>query len=303
VRALVNPGDPFLVDASTYTGTLNLLSAAGARLHGVPSDDDGPELDALERLARSGAKGLYLMPNCHNPTGATISPARREELIAWSRRAGVPLIEDDYAAELHLDGPPSPPAMRALDGDVIYVGTFSKKLIPALRIGFLVAPSALAPRLIALKHAMDLGTSALLQHALAEFLERGWLKPHLGRTIPEYRRRRDALERALRAHMPRSIDWRKPHHGVSLWIPLPAPLDPEAVFDEAQRRGVVVSPGTLSCVALDDRRRPGIRMTFCAESVERVAEGGRRLAHAIHAVAGRDRRPRGARPAPQVGLV
>src|SRR5262249_53782099 len=127
-RALVNPGDAFLANESTYGGTLNVLAAAGARVVPVPSDDEGPSLSALERAGQLGAKGFYLMPNSHNPTGASITGARREALVAWSHRAGVPLIEDDFVADLDIDGTPPPTPMRALDGDVIYVGTYSKRL-------------------------------------------------------------------------------------------------------------------------------------------------------------------------------
>jgi GntR family transcriptional regulator / MocR family aminotransferase len=288
VRALVNPGDTFLVDESTYGGALNVLSAAGARPMAVPPDDEGPSLAALERVSRLGAKGLYLMPNSHNPTGASISPARREALVAWSRRAGVPLVEDDYVADLNLDGAPPPTPMRALDGDVIYIGTFSKRLAPALRVGFLVVPAALRAKVVLLKYTMDLGNSELLQHILAEFLERGYLTAHLGRSIPEYRRRRDALEAALTRALPPELTWRRPERGVSLWLPLPPALSPQAVFEEAQRKGVLVHPSSLNTV--DERAAGGIRMTFCAEPEARLVEGARRLGKAFAALGGRGAR-------------
>ncbi len=282
-RALVNPGDPFLVDPTTYIGALNLLTLAGARVQPVATDDEGPDLAALDRHARSGAKGLYLMPNAHNPTTATISPERRAQLVAWSRQHGVPIIEDDYGADLNLDGEPSPPPMRALDGDVIYLGTFSKRLIPALRVGFIVCPKALRPTLVAIKHAMDLGTSVLLQYALAEFLERGYLRAHLNRTLPEYRARRDALERGLAAHLPRGLTWKSPPRGVVLWLPLTDRYQPEEVFEEARRRGVLVSPSTLQ--AIDGRSERGLRLTFCAEPADRLLLGARRLGEALRAAA------------------
>lgn len=282
IRALVNPGDPVLVDEATYTGALNLMSAAGARPIGVPSDEEGPSLEALERLGRAGAKAFYVMPNAHNPTGAAISTARREALIAWSHRSGVPIVEDDFVADLDLDGNPSPPAMRALDGDVIHVGTYSKRLAPALRIGFIVAPAPLRPRLAALKYTVDLGNSELLQHTLAEFLERSYLPAHLGRTIPEYRRRRDALEEALSRHLPRHLRWRRAERGVWLWMPLPPSIEPRALFEEAQRRGVLVHPSTLNVV--EERRDGGIRLTFCSETPARLVEGARRLGRAVAAL-------------------
>jgi 2-aminoadipate transaminase len=282
-RALVNPGDPFLVDPTTYIGALNLLTLAGARVLPIASDDEGPDLAALERHARSGVKGIYLMPNAHNPTTATTSAERRAALVAWSRQNSVPLIEDDYGADLSLDGDPSPPPMRALDGDVIYIGTFSKRLIPALRVGFIVCPKALKPTLVAIKHAMDLGTSVLLQYALAEFLERGYLRAHLNRTLPEYRARRDALERGLTAHLPRGMSWRSPSRGLVLWLPLSDRYQPEDVFEEARRRGVLVSPSTLQ--AVDDRSERGLRLTFCAEPSDRLILGARRLGEALRAAA------------------
>ena len=285
VRALANPGEPVLVEEATYTGALNVIAAAGARAIGVPSDEQGPSLDALERLGRSGAKALYLMPNCHNPTGGTISAARREALVSWSHRAGVPIIEDDYVADLEISGVPAPAPMRSLDGDVIYIGTFSKRLIPALRTGFVVCPAPLRPRLVALKYAVDLGNSDLVQHALAEFLERGYLIAHLAKTLPEYRRRRDALEEALSQHAPRWLRWRRAERGVAMWLPLPAALDPRLVFEEAYGKGVLVSPSTLNSV--EDRTPGGVRLTFCAEPIERIVEGARRFARALHALEGR----------------
>jgi DNA-binding transcriptional MocR family regulator len=289
-RTLVNPGDPFLVDESTYPGALSLLAVAGARVVGVPSDDQGPDLATLERHGHAGAKGLYVMPNCQNPTGSCISPARREELVAWSQAARVPLIEDDYASDLQLEAQPPPPPLRALDGDVIYVGTYSKKLIPALRIGYLLCPPPLRLHLAALKHAVDLGTSAILQYALAEFLERGYLRAHLSRTLAEYRRRRDALEESLARHLPAEVRWRRPEAGVVLWLPTPPSIDPEALFREAQRHGVAISPGTLNAAGRQQQR--GVRLTFCAEPPERLAEGARRLGRAWAAL---ERRLRGQR--------
>lgn len=288
-RALVDPGDPIVVEASTYSGAINLLSALGARLVPVPSDAEGPDPEALRSLAPPGTKAAYLMPNGSNPTGAVVSRRRREELLAWSHEVAVPLVEDDYGADLDLDGPP-PVRLRALDPDVLYVGTFSKKLIPALRVGFLVCPPALRQRLVALKHTMDLGTSALLQHALAELLDRGLLAAHLRRTLPVYRERRDVLDAALREHLPPTIAWERPGSGLLLWLRLPADLDPEAVYRAAHARGVAVTPGTVNRVG--SRGEGGLRLTYCSEPPERLREGARRLGAAIRDVVAENARNR-----------
>jgi 2-aminoadipate transaminase len=226
------------------------------------------------------------MPNCQNPTGRRISLARRQALVDWSHRAGVPLIEDDYASDLNLDGKPPVAALRTLDGDVLYLGTYSKKLIPALRIGYLLAPRALRSRLETLKHAMDLGTSPLLQHALAEFLGRGYLDAHLKKVLPRYRARRDALETGLRKALPAHVQWRSPETGLSLWVPLPNGPDPEALWNEAQRHGVIIGCGAVNGVTESGQK--GIRLTYCAEPPGRLIEGAKRLGKAFAAV---ERRP------------
>lgn len=277
-RALVDPGDTILAQEMTYPGALRIFAAAGARVESVVTDREGPVLTGLANAGRGRAKGFYVQTNHCNPTGACVGAERRRELVRFSREQGIPLIEDDYAADLDLDGKPPPPALRALDGEVIYVGTFSKKLIPALRVGFLLCPPSVREHLVALKHTTDLGTSTLLQHALAEFLERGYLVPHLGRVRATYRARRDALVSTLEKHMPKAIQFDVPTRGVTLWLRLPRELGPEAVFEEARRRGVLVSPGVLYGV---DGTSTGVRATFCFEDEARLVEGGKRLALAV----------------------
>jgi DNA-binding transcriptional MocR family regulator len=298
VRALVQPGDRFAVDALTYPGAVNVLVCAGASLVPVPGDDEGPSVVAMDRLA-PGVKGFYSIPNGHNPTGITMSLRRREALLEWSHQRGVPIIEDDYSADLSLEDEPPPPGLRALDREVIYIGSFSKKLIPALRIGFVVCPPALRPVLVSLKHTLDLGSSALMQYALAEFLERGYMRAHLSKILPEYRARREALEAALATYLPDGVRLRRRSGTLHLWLPLPAGYNPEEVADEARRRGVGVAPSTL--YALEPREQPGLRLTFCAEPVERLREGAKRLGRALAAVA--PRRPVAQRNDSSLGVV
>jgi 2-aminoadipate transaminase len=282
-RALLNPGDTILIEPTTYAGAIDLFTLAGARLIPVPMDAEGPDPGALERLVRPEVKGLYLMPNAHNPTGRTLSAERRRALVAWSRASGVPIIEDDYAAGIVLEESENPPHLRALDGDVIHVSTFSKRLAPALRIGYVVAPVALRPVLMGMKRVVDLGTSALMQHALAEFMERGYLRAHSSRMRQIYRAQRDTLSEALKKHLPESLAWHLPTCGVVLWVKLPGGLDPERVSEEAQRRGVLVSPSPQFAVGA--RPEPALRLVFSAEPEERLVEGARRLGKAVREVA------------------
>ncbi|HET6335319.1 MAG TPA: PLP-dependent aminotransferase family protein [Polyangiales bacterium] len=292
-RALINPGDTILVEPTTYSGAIDLFTLAGARLLPVPLDAYGPDLGALERISGPSVKALYLMPNAHNPSGRTLPAERRRALIAWSQASGIPIIEDDYAAGLNLEDEPSPPHLRALSGDVIHVSTYSKRLAPALRVGYVVAPAELRSSLISMKRVVDLSSSQLLQHALAEFMERGYLRAHGERMRHEYRARRDALDAALRKSLPADCTWHLPTHGIVMWLRLPAGMSVPEVYEEALRRGVLVSPGALWSVGAN--ADPGLRLSFCAESSERLVEGARRLGKAIKQLAGRVRpQPRAA---------
>jgi len=278
-RSLVDPGDIFLTEGPTYSGALNVLTASGAEVIGVPTDDEGPDLEALRRVWSPRVKGLYLMPNSRNPTGTTISERRRRDLVAWSLEARVPLVEDDYGADLVLEPGPGLTHLRALDPNVFHVGTYSKKLIPALRVGYMVCPVPMRAPLTRLKHAMDLGTSKLLQHALAEFLERDLLPSHLERVCAAYRERRDALVDTLTRVLPRDVTFRVPERGVVLWLSLPPGLDPELVYEEARLMGVSVSPGSVYTTI--SPAPAGLRLTYCAEPVLRLVEGAKRLGRAV----------------------
>lgn len=294
-RALLNPGDTLLVEPTTYSGAIELFTLAGARLVTVPTDSSGPEPAALERAYRPEVKALYLMPNAHNPTGRTMPAERRRALVAWSRAAGVPIIEDDYAAGLELEPEQEPlPHLRALDGEVIHVSTFSKRLAPALRMGYVVAPAALRPVLTSTKRVVDLGASLVLQQALAEFMERGYLRAHAGRMREVYRTRRDALESALTKSVPPGVRWQTPTHGLVLWLTLPAGLDADRVAEEAERAGVLVGASSLWSVGA--RPAAALRLSFSAEPEARLVEAARRLGKVLKQMLARARHVEPAEP-------
>jgi 2-aminoadipate transaminase len=288
-RALADPGDSIAAQSTTYSGALRLFASLGIRVAAIAEDERGPTISGLRSTSRP--RFVYLMPNHHNPTGREIPVERRSELVEWSHESGVPLIEDDYASDLLLEEALPPVPMRAMSADVIYIGTYSKKLIPALRIGYLVCPPRLLPHLTNLKHAMDLGSSALLQHALAEFLERDYLVAHLRRVQEEYRVRRDLLVSALKKELPHSARFDVPKRGVSIWLELPAEISPETFYDEALRQGVLVSPSTLHRVEGGDAR--AVRFNYCVEPHDRLKEAAKRLGRTFDALSKRDRREQG----------
>lgn len=247
LRALVDRGDPVVVEEPTYTGALSVLGALGARLVGVPMDERGirPELLALA-LERHRPRVIYLQPTFQNPTACVMDEARRREVLSLAARHRCAVVEDDWAGDLRLEGA-EVPTLHALDGGrhVVYVSTFSKKFLPGLRIGWVAAPAVVLSRLEALKQIEDFGTSPLLQAALVAFLEEGGLEEHLKRVRVEYRSRRDRMLTALARHFPPGVRWTRPEGGLFVWVTLPEAIEASELFHAARDRGVLFSRGEL----------------------------------------------------------
>jgi DNA-binding transcriptional MocR family regulator len=246
-QALCRSGDVILVEQPTYLGFLHTLKAQGVQPIGVPLDEEGPQLDVLERLViQQRPRFFYTIPSFQNPTGVNMSLARRQALLALAERHGLLLVEDDIYARLSYEEPPLT-SLKALDqaGLVVYVNSFSKTLMPGLRLGFVVAPSALQSRLLSLRRAMDLCSPPLLQFALARFLASGGYKRHLRRVLPIYGERRHALLAALRHQMPPSVTWSKPAGGYCCWLTLPHRHSMANLCQAALRQGWVFTPGDV----------------------------------------------------------
>jgi DNA-binding transcriptional MocR family regulator len=273
-RSLLDPGDPVVLEDPTYTGALSVLASLGAHLVPVPMDAEGirPDLLALA-LERQRPRVLYLQPTFQNPTSSVMSEARRREVLALAARYQVPVVEDDWAGDLRFEGHELP-TLHALDGgrQVIYLSTFSKKLLPGLRVGWLAAPPPVLERLVALKQIQDCGTSPLVQAALHAFLVDGGLENHLERVRPEYRRRRDAMLQALERRFPPGATWTRPEGGLFLWVTLPRGADSNELFSEARDRGVLFSRGEVF-QAGGTGGREHLRLSFASVSREQIDSG------------------------------
>ncbi len=244
-RVLAEPGDRVLVEQPTYLGCLHVLAALGLEPVGIPLEEEGPDLAAVEAaIAEHRPRFLYTVPTFHNPSGITASFARREALVALAARHDLWLVEDDVYGRLAYDGPP-PPALAAIDrsAKVVHLSSVSKVLAPDLRIGWVVAPRPVREQLLALRYATDLCLPTVLQRALADFLTSGGLREHLDRSLPVYRRRRDALRMALRHHMPAGVTWTEPRGGLCAWLTLPQDERLRDVHRLALRYGLAVAPG------------------------------------------------------------
>jgi DNA-binding transcriptional MocR family regulator len=262
-----------LLDEPTYTGALSVLASLDARLVGVPADAHGMRPDLLERaLERHRPRLLYLQPTFHNPTTRVMPEGRRREILDLARRHYCPVVEDDWAGDLRLEGE-DVPTMHALDGGghVIHLSTFSKKLLPGLRIGWLAAPPPVLARVALLKQIEDHGTSLLLQAALHAFLEDGLLADHLEATRAAYRRRRDAMLAAIDREFPAGIEVSRPEGGLFVWVTLPRGVDGDEIAAAARDRGVLLSPGSL--FHFDGGGRNTLRLTFSAVAPDPIDRG------------------------------
>lgn len=271
-RTLLDRGDVALVEDPTYTGAQSVLGSIGARVVGLPCDDRGVLPDTLrDALLRYRPRVLYLQPTFQNPTTRETSEDRRREIVDLARRHRCPVVEDDWAGDLRFEGDDLP-TMHAIDGsNVLYLSSFSKKLMPGLRLGWVAAPPEVTRRLEALKQVADCGTSPLLQTALQRFLAAGRLERHLRTVRATYRERRDAMLRSLRRHFGADVAWTRPRGGLFVWVTLPSRVDADALSAEAEAAGVSFSRGSL--FHLEGRGRNTMRLAFAASDPDRIDEG------------------------------
>jgi DNA-binding transcriptional MocR family regulator len=244
-RSLPRATGVALVESPTYFGALAAFEHAGFTLNDVPQDCHGLSVAALmRRLARGGHDFLFINPTFNNPTGLSLSRERRRRVALLGASHALPILEDATYADLGFRGA-SPPSVAALaDGaPVVYVGTFSKSFLPALRLGFAVGPPVLIERMRAVKSINDIFASSLSQAILGECLELGLYEKHLRRVRREYRRRCQAMTEALARELPSGTRFTVPRGGFYIWVALPGKLDAEALQAACQRRGVDFTAG------------------------------------------------------------
>ena len=244
-KVLIDPGSTVAVESPTYLGALQAFAPYEAEFVDVEGDADGPLPQALQ-TAR-GARFVYLLPNYQNPTGRCLPAARRLALVAKAREMGLPIVEDNPYGDLWFDEPPPPPLSASAGvgdgGGAIYLGSFSKVLAPGLRLGYVVAPPALYPKLLQAKQAADLHTPGFNQRVVHEVIKNGFLREHVPTIRARYKAQRDAMQAALLAHMPAGCHWQAPVGGMFFWVDLPAHIDAAALLPRAVEAGMAYVPG------------------------------------------------------------
>ena len=281
-QVLLKPNDTVLVENPTYPAAVDLFRTLGYQIVGIPMDNQGMQVEKLEKLLQQHHPRLiYTIPNFHNPTGTCLSSARRRQLIVLADRYNVPILEDDFVGDLRYEGHVQP-SLKALDpgGQVIYVSTFSKMLVPGLRVGFIVADGPVYESLLNYKRLSDLATSTLIQRALDAFVTVGRYQTYLHRSSQIFRRRRDAMLKAIHNHLPSNTSFDLPSGGLFIWLRLPDSISADKLLPLACKEGVAFVPGKFFFID-NTNGDEWMRLNFVSHPVEDIEEGIRRLGVAI----------------------
>jgi 2-aminoadipate transaminase len=281
-RIFIDPGDIVLTEEPTFMDALRVFRSHEAEPVGVPVDEEGLRVDVLaallDRLPKR-PKFLYTMPTYQNPTGVSMSTARRCALVDLARERGIVIVEDDPYGDLSYDGDP-PPTLKSLDPEVIFLGTFSKVLAPGLRVGWVASSPRLREAFFNVKEGTDIHNERIMTRTVFHSAL-GFLDEHIAATREIYRDRRDAMLAGLAREMPADVRWTIPHGGFFLWVTLPDRYETDAMLPSATDRGVIYLPS--SWFYPDRSWTQSMRLNFSAQPVERIAQAMRRLAETIQA--------------------
>ena len=292
-QATLEPGDVAAIESPTFVGMMTALRGTGARVVGVPVDENGFDVDALERLlTRHEVKLVGLQSACQNPTGRNLSEERRQRLAELAVERNFFILEDRVYADMNFEGDFVRSLRELAPAHVLYVNSLSKVVGGGLRAGWVTARGPVRERIAMLKLDNDFHTPTLIQHIAARWLATGAYERHVKETIPFYRERRDALLVALERHLAGEYHVDPPAGGHHLWVTLNRPLDERALYAEAARSGVTFTPG--GAVTAERRSQTSFRLSYSLLGPEQLDEGVRRLARAIREVR---RRARNAIPA------
>jgi 2-aminoadipate transaminase len=283
-RVLLDEEDRVIIENPTYLALLSAWRPLGVEFLPGACDADGIQVSLLSQFRKQNPKAIYCMPNFQNPQGTTLSLARRKQLVALARNQSLMVVEDDPYGELRYSGRAQPSLLALdarnngkadLDTVVVHTSTFSKVMMPGLRVGWVIAPSAVIDKLTQAKQAVDLHTSTLSQHLALTLARQGFLDEFTPELRRQYGRRCQAMQAALRKYFPKSARWTEPEGGMFLFVTLPDAMNASELLPDALAQGVAFVPGEEFHVAGAGRNT--LRLNFSNASPERIEEGIRRL--------------------------
>jgi len=286
-RLLLNPGDRVVVEAPTFLGALQAFNAYQACYDVIPVDEEGLKIEFLEEALRSSPRFIYTIPTFQNPAGVTLSHKRRCTLVEMAAQASVPILEDDPYHQLRYEGEQLP-SLLVLDanllgpdnhlghqGNVIYLGSFSKLLGPGLRLGWAIAPAELIRRMVQAKQGVDLHTSLYIQMIVYEVVKGGFFEEHIARLQTVYQGRRDCMLAAMSRYFPPEVSWTHPQGGLFVWVTLPLSMNSEELLQKAMRNKVAFVPGAPFYPKKDGFH--SLRLNFSYPNSDQIEEGIQRL--------------------------
>ncbi|PKO27518.1 MAG: 2-aminoadipate aminotransferase [Betaproteobacteria bacterium HGW-Betaproteobacteria-9] len=278
-KVLIDEGSTVLVETPTYLGALQAFTPMEPNIVSVDSDAEGVDIEDLAAKAK-GARFLYVLPNFQNPTGRSMSEARRQALVERAAAIGLPLVEDNPYGDLWFDQPPPKPLTARNPEGCIYLGSFSKVLAPGLRLGYVIAPQAIMPKLLQAKQAADLHSPSFNQRMVSEVLKDGFIDHHVPTIRALYKAQCHAMLDALQKDMAGlDVVWNTPNGGMFLWVRLPEGMNAVELLPQAVDKGVAFVPGAAFYADHADPRT--LRLSFVTASEEEIHIGIAALAQAI----------------------
>jgi 2-aminoadipate transaminase len=271
-KSFLDPGDLVVVEGPTYLGAIQAFRSFETELAAVPLDEDGLQVDELERQLARGLrpKLVYTIPDHQNPAGVSLAPGRRALLVELARRHGFLIVEDVAYRELGFAGQASQSLWSLAPDVVVQAGTTSKTLFPGVRLGWAVAPADVAARLVSAKQTTDQCAGAFGQRLFEEFQRRGWIDEQLARSRRLYERKCARLLAALERSMPEGARWTTPQGGFFSWLTLPG-VNTTELARRAVEQGVGIVPGSLFFP--DGRGADSVRLSFSLVDGGRIDEG------------------------------
>ncbi|MBE5819043.1 MAG: PLP-dependent aminotransferase family protein [Clostridiales bacterium] len=278
-KLLVNEGDTVIVEEPSFIGALNAFRAYGAHLAGVPMDNDGMNIEALERVIaeNKNVKVIYTIPTFQNPMGTTMSLEKRKALYEVAKKNHIIIIEDNPYGELTFDGTKTP-TIKSMDdeGIVIYCGSFSKILAPGLRLGFMCADKAITAKATIAKQVTDVHTPMITQLMAYEFLCRHNIDDLILKMRANYAHKCATMLDAMEKYFPKGVEYTRPGGGLFIWCDLGNGIDTLALSKKAIEKKVVYVPGNTFMIDMD-KPCSALRLNYSTMSDERIIEGIKRL--------------------------
>ena len=291
-RTLIDPGDIIISEAPGFPGSLAAMEACGARFVGVEMDESGMLPDRLKATVKSlldknePIKFIYVIPEFQNPSGRTMDIRRRCDIIEIAKAFDLPILEDQPYRELRYGGEPLPTVWELAkkeynDPDLVSIcKSFSKILGPGMRLGYTIGPADVVGQMVKWAQKVTVSPDCTTQRVAARFIEKGHMKGHIKKIIELYRPRRDAMLKALEAHMPENVKWTRPEGGMFIWVTFPDQMDTDAILVRAVENKVAFIPGSKFYTGGIIKKNE-LRLNFSYTSLDRIEQGIKRLAELL----------------------